>query len=128
MSLISGLELKNCKLRIKIRRNSSKKSKWEAIVLGFVLKQSLQRQSTPACFIGPVSSMVKWWLVWWFCEMFVSCASSRLSVFLPGCGQLHWKYMLDFFWILHVASGFLNQSDFRTFENSMFMKQAILNM
>ena len=36
--------------------------------------------------------------------------------------------MLDFSEILHVARGFLNQYDCRTFENSMLMKQAILNM
>ena len=60
MSLVSGLELKNCKLRIKMLRNSSKKSKWETIVLGFGSKQPLQQQSTPACFIGPVCMVVPW--------------------------------------------------------------------
>ena len=108
MSLVSGLELKNCKLRIKMLRNSSKKSKWETIVLGFGSKQRLQQQSTPACFIGPVCLCV-----WWFREMFVFCLSSLLSVFLPDCEQLHWKYMLDFSEFLHVARDVLNQSDSR---------------
>ena len=36
--------------------------------------------------------------------------------------------MLDFSEFFHVARGFLNQSDCRTFENSMLTKQAILNM
>ena len=35
--------------------------------------------------------------------------------------------ILDFCEFLHVARGFLKQSDCRTFENSMLMKQAILN-
>ena len=36
--------------------------------------------------------------------------------------------MLDFSEFLHVATGFLNQSDCKTFENSLLLKQAILNM
>ena len=36
--------------------------------------------------------------------------------------------MLDFSEFLHVATGFLKQSDCRTFENAVLMKQAILNM
>ena len=66
--------------------------------------------------------------VWWFCEMFVFCLSSLLSVFLPGCEELHWKCMLDFSEFLLVARGILNQSDCRTFENSMLIKQGILSM
>ena len=58
-----GLELRNCKLRIKILRNSSRKTKWEAIVLGFESKQPLQQQSTPACFTGHKCSMVVLWNV-----------------------------------------------------------------
>ena len=91
MSLDSGLELKNCKVRVEntqaventhliklnqsitpmdaypyvknhlhvskkssFRKNSSKKNKWEAIVLEFGSKQPLQQQSTLVCFFGPV--------------------------------------------------------------------------
>ena len=36
--------------------------------------------------------------------------------------------MLDISESLHVARGFLTQSDCRTFENSMLIKQAILNI
>ena len=36
--------------------------------------------------------------------------------------------MLDISESLHVARDFLNQSDCRTFENSMLIKQAILNI
>ena len=36
--------------------------------------------------------------------------------------------MLGFSEFLHVARGFLNQSDCRLFENSVLMKQAILNL
>ena len=43
MSLVSGLELKNCKLCIKMLRNFSKKNKQKAIVLGFGSKQPLQQ-------------------------------------------------------------------------------------
>ena len=60
--------------------------------------------------------------------MFVSCLSSLLSVFLPGCEQLHWKYMLDFSELLNVVTGFLKQSDCSNFENSVLMRQALINM
>ena len=30
-------------------------------------------------------------VVWWFCEMFVFCLSSHLSLFLSGCEQLHYN-------------------------------------
>ena len=54
MSFVSGLELKNCKLRIKMLRNSSKKNKQEAIVLGFGSKHPLQPQTTTASLIACV--------------------------------------------------------------------------
>ena len=84
MSLVSGPEFKICKLRaenthlIKLnqsitrkkappcfqksfsKKNSSKKNKWETIVLGFGSKQPLQQQSILACFIGPVCLVVLW--------------------------------------------------------------------
>ena len=57
------LELKNCKLRIKILRNSSKKKKKkkkqvEGNSVRVGSKQPLQQKSNPACFIGPVCKMV----------------------------------------------------------------------
>ena len=35
-------------------------------------------------------------LVNWICEMCFLCLCSHLSIFLSGCEQLHWKYMLGF--------------------------------
>ena len=75
------------KMHIKMFRNFSKKSGGDVLVSGFGSKQPLQQQSTCAYFIGPVCSMV------WFCEMFLFCLFSYLFVFLPGCEQLHWKYV-----------------------------------
>ena len=60
--------------------------------------------------------------------MVVFCLSSLLSVFPPGCEQLHWKCILYFSEFLHVARGVLKQSNCKTFENLMLMKQAISNM
>ena len=76
------------KMHIKMFRNFSKKSggrHW------FQELGQKSQQSTPAYFIEPVCSMV------WFCEMFLFCLFSYLFVFLPGCEQLHWKYV-RFFW------------------------------
>ena len=58
------------------------KKQGETLVLGFGLEQRLQQQSTPACFVGHG-------VVWWFIEMFVFFLSSHLSLFPPGCEQLH---------------------------------------
>ena len=91
------------------------------MVSGFGSKQPLQQQSTCAYFIGPVCSMV------WFCEMFLSVC---LVISLFSCLTVNncIGNMLDCPKILHVARSFLNQSDCRTFQASMFKKQAILNM
>ena len=62
VSLNSGVEFKKCKLYIKMFRDFPKKSEW-GLVSGFRSKQPLQQQSTPACFIGPVWSMVVLWNV-----------------------------------------------------------------
>ena len=122
LSLVSGLEFKNCKLRVEnthlikldqsitpidaypytkkylhasrksySKKNSPKKNKWEAIVLGFGSKQPLQQQSTLACFIGPVS-MVVLWNVCFLPDQSSLCFSARL-----------WTTALEiyvlFFWI-----------------------------
>ena len=55
--------------------------------------------------------------------MFVFFLSSYLSVFLSACEQLHWISMLDFTVILHVARGFVNQSDCKTFQISALKKR-----
>ena len=53
---------------------------------------------------------------------------SVISLFFRMAVNNYIGNMLDFYGFLHVARGFLNQSDCSTFENLMLMKQAILNM
>ena len=120
MTLVSGLELKNCKMPNKILKNSSKKTKWEAKLLGFGSKQPPQQQSTPFCFIGPVYSIVVLWNV-----CFLSLQSSLY--FSAWLWTTTLEIYVRFFWTLHVVTYFLKQSDCSTFENWMFMRQDLLN-
>ena len=63
VSLNSRVELKKCKLYIKMFINFSEKPMGLGgeLVSDFRSKQPLQQQSTPACFIGPVWIMVVLW-------------------------------------------------------------------
>ena len=90
VSLVSGLKLKNYKLRIKC--------------LGILPKKTSGRLQCQGLGQNSLFSNNHHLLVLldlcverWFCEMFVFCLFSLLSVFIPGCEQLHWRYMLEFF-------------------------------
>ena len=72
------------KMHIKMFRNFPKKSGGRYWFQNLGQKN---QQSTPACFIRPVYSMV------WFCEMFLFCLFSHVFVLLFGCEQLNWKYV-----------------------------------
>ena len=95
--------------------NSSKKLEvWGALVSGFGSKQPLQQQSTPACFTGPVRSMMVLWNV---CFL-----SIELSHFSP-VRLNNYTGNIYFSEVFHVARGFLNQSDCKTFQTSILEKQ-----
>ena len=100
VSLVSGLKLKKYKLRIKMLRNS-----------GISARVLVKKASLATINLQVV--LLDLCVVWWFCEMFVICLSSYLSVFLSPCEQLHWELMLHFAVFLHVPRRFLNQSDFK---------------
>ena len=93
VNLGSGLELKSANCTSKRLGILPKIRGGGAIVSGFGSKQPLQQQATSACFIEPVKCV--------------------FPVFLSGCEQLHWKYMLDFSDFVHLARSVLNQSDCR---------------
>ena len=95
--------------------NSSKKLEvWGALVSGFGSKQPLQLQSTPACFTGPVRSMMVLWNV---CFL-----SIELSHFSP-VRLNNYTGNIYFSEVFHVARGFLSQSDHKTFQTSILEKQ-----
>ena len=85
VSLVSALELKTCRLRM--YQNAQE---FFRKIRGWHYVQGLGQNSV--CSNNQhLLVLLDMCVVWWFCEMFVFCLSSHLSLFLPGCEQLHYS-------------------------------------